>query len=590
MAKREIELCRAEMAARGIDMMLIPTMDPHASEYVPEHFKTRVWISGFDGSAGTVLVTKENAGLWTDGRYFLHAEQQLAGSGIDLFKMGQPCVPELTDYIIGNLNGGKLAADVSTVSVSMGAELAAAGIEIEDVPELIDAIWQDRPVMPQGKAFALPLSLTGASCSEKLALLRGDLAACGADALVLTAPEDVAWLFNIRGSDITHVPVAVAYAIVTAGSAALYMDAAKAENIHGVLEECGAVLRPYEAVTVDIAALPANSTVIADESRLNYRLYRLIKSNARLVNAAPAALRRAIKNETELENMRRVHIKDGLMLTRFLFKLKENVKTRALTEYGVQEELDAARLSDPECTDVSFGTICGYGENGAFVHYKALPERIVPVKPEGLLLLDSGGQYLGGTTDVTRTVALGPVTDEQKRGFTLVAESMLALMNAIFPKGCAGYHLDAIARQPIWEQQMDFDHGTGHGVGYMLSVHEGPNGFRWLKTARSDRAPIEPGMIASDEPGIYVPGKYGVRIENLIVCKHVCTNEFGTFYGFEPLTFVPIDLDAIDPAVLTEKGIERLNRYHAMVYEKLAPHMTEEERIQLAAATRPVSK
>ena len=586
MANLPLLKLREKMTEKNIDMLLIPTTDPHGSEYVGEHFKARKHFSGFTGSAGVLLVSSDKAGLWTDGRYFLQAERELQGMEVDLFKSGQPGVPELFDYIAENIKG-TLGADLRTLSAAEGKELEEKGIKLADCAELIDQAWEGRPTISLAPAYTLSSELAGESAAERIARVRAELDKESCKAIVLSALEDVAWLFNIRGSDVLHLPVALAYAVVEKDNAYLFIAPEKREAIAADMAAIGVTLMDYDEVYSFITRYEKADRIMANGGRLNYRLYLALTAKAEMVEGDPISIMKAVKNPTELANMRRIHLDDGVTLTRFIRWVKEAVK-EGVTEVQAGAKLDAMRVAQENCTDISFETICGYGPHGAIIHYGANADTDIAIEAKGLLLVDSGGQYIGGTTDVTRTIAVGEVSPEQKKGFTIVLESMLALQDIKFPRGCAGYNLDAIARMPFWERGLDYNHGTGHGVGYMLSVHEGPNGFRWKKTARSDRAEMLPGMITSDEPGIYIAGEYGVRIENLVECVEAETNEYGSFLAFKPLTYAPIDLDAVDMELLSDKGRERLNRYHAEVYEKLAPLMTEEERAWLREQTRAI--
>ncbi len=577
-----LTLLRSAMAKAGADMFLIPTADPHGSEYPGEHFKVRRHFSGFTGSAGTMAVTADEAGLWTDGRYFLQAERQLKGSGITLYKMGQSGVPALFDWIEDNLKG-TLGADFRTITAAEGMELIGRGLALKDMPELVDSVWQDRPPMSPAPAYGLSLEYTGRSTADKLASVRAQMKEQGAAACVLTALDDLAWLFNIRGEDVKYVPVALCYGVVEMDRAYLFMEQSKAAPVMEELKKAGVELLPYNGIYSFVSRYGSGDAVMASLGKLNYRLYLDLAGCGKIIDHDPIALMKAVKNPAELKYSRLSHLKDGVAVSRFIRWAKENAAA-GFTEMEAGQKIYELRMEQEGCIDESFATICGYGPHGAIIHYSATEDTDVAVQPRGLLLVDSGGQYYGGTTDITRTIALGPVEDKQKLGFTLVLEGMLALMDAKFPRGCAGYHLDVIARMPLWERGMDYNHGTGHGVGCMLSVHEGPNGFRWQKTARSDRAELAPGMITSDEPGIYVENEYGVRIENLVEC----VEEESGFLGFRSLTYAPIDLDAVDMQVLSEKGRERLNRYHRQVYEKLSPLMREDELAWLREQTREI--
>ncbi|MDD6044084.1 MAG: aminopeptidase P family protein [Clostridia bacterium] len=573
---------RAAMAAAGADMFLIPTADPHGSEYPGEHYKVRRHFSGFTGSAGTMAVTADEAGLWTDGRYFLQAERELEGSGITLFKMGQSGVPDIYDWAEANLKG-TLGADFRTLTAAEGKDLANRGVKLVDFPGLIDEAWENRPPLSPEPAYSLGCEYTGRSTADKLTAVRKQMAEQGADAYIISALEDGAWLFNIRGADVKYLPVALCYGIVEKESAYLFMDEKKAAPIMADMAAAGVEVLPYNGIYSFISRYGAEHKVMAPLGKLNYRLYLDLCDRSNVIDYDAISLMKAVKNDAELKYSRLNHLKDGVAVSRFIRWIKQNAH-KGITEMQAGEKMGQLRREQEGCMDESFSTICGYGPHAAIVHYSANADTDIPIEPHGLLLVDSGGQYYGGTTDITRTISMGPVPYEQKVGYTLVLEGMLALMDAKFPKGCAGYHLDAIARMPLWQRGMDYNHGTGHGVGCMLSVHEGPNGFRWQKTSRSDRGELMPGMITSDEPGVYVENQYGVRIENLVEC----VEEENGFLGFRSLTFAPIDLDAVDIDTLTEQGRERLNRYHKEVYEKLSPLMTEDEREWLKQETREI--
>ena len=579
-----LEKLRKAMKAADIDMLLIPSADPHGSEYPEEYFKARKHFSGFTGSAGTLLIWQGGAGLWTDGRYFIQAARQLEGIGIDLFKMREPGVPTVDEFIAENIKGGVLGADLRTISAHEGMELKNSGVTLKDCPKIIDDNWEGRPALSAEPAYVLPAELAGVSSSDKLGAVRAEMAKCDANACIFTDLADIAWLFNIRGNDVLYLPVALSYDIVEKQKAYVFMDDAKAAPIAAHLKALDTEILPYDAIYEFIGRYGEKDAVMCALSVLNYKLYQSI-ARCRVVDTDPVQLLKAVKNPVELENFRKTHIKDGVAVTRFMHWAKTHAK-EGYTEMQAADVLEGFRKEQEGYMYPSFETIAGYGPHGAIVHYSATPETDIPVKPEGLLLVDSGGQYMGGTTDITRTIALGPVTKEEKQAFTIVLESMLALLTFRFPKGCAGYNMDAIARAPFWSRGMDYNHGTGHGVGYMLSVHEGPNGIRWQRRVKSEDAEFVPGMITSDEPGIYIEGRYGVRHENLMECVEA---EPGSRYlEFRPITFAPIDLDAIDEDTLTETARLQLNAYHKEVYAKLAPHMGEEELVWLKEYTREI--
>lgn len=565
------------MKEKNTDMLLIPTQDPHGSEYPEEHFKARAHFSGFTGSAGTLLVWQGGAGLWTDGRYFIQAARELSGSGIELYKTGEKGVPALEEYIKAN-HCRRLGADLSVLSARQGIELADAGVELVDCAELIDGCWEGRPALSGAPAWILEDSLAGAAAGEKIAALRREMAKDGAAACILSDLTDTAWLLNIRGDDVKYLPVALCYAIVERERVLLFMDAKKAEGIAERMAAEGVTLLPYEKVYDTVAGYAA--PVMASLSSLNYRLY-LAAKGCRIIDRDPVQLMKSVKNQTELENMRAVHIKDGVAVARFMHWAKTGAD-KGYTEYEAAQRLEGFRREQEGFMYPSFETIAGYGENGAIVHYSPEKETAARVSPRGLLLVDSGGQYMGGTTDITRTIALGSTTREERLAYTAALEGMLSVMTLRFKAGCTGCNLDCMVREPLWRQGLDYNHGTGHGVGYMLSVHEGPNGLRWQR--RAEGWEFLPGMITSDEPGVYVEGSFGVRHENLIECRDAGEG----FLEFAPLTYAPIDPDAVDTAVLSQEGRERLNAYNRAVYQKLSPHMRAEELSWLREYTREV--
>ncbi len=570
----ELARLQREIELRGLGGYLIPAADPHGSESVGEHFKARERFSGFTGSAGTLLVLPNRAYLFTDGRYFLQAASELIGSGIELCRMGEPGVPELAELIEKEVHG-PLGLDGRTLSAGEAWEFLRRGIDIADV-DLVSAFWQDRPPLSDAPAWLLPEELCGKSASEKLAELRREMAPQDAQATVLTALDDIAWLFNLRGSDTRHTPVALCYAAVERERAVLFMDEEKRRPVEAELRKLGVEFLPYEEIYAFVRKY--RGRVMTPLSKLNYRLLCGMAS-AEVLDADLIALPRAIKNAGELANLRRVHLADGAVMARFMRYVKLHAGEPGFTEVAAGRYLDEMRKAAGALSE-SFDTICGYGPHGAIVHYAATQKTDIPIGRSGLLLVDSGGQYMGGTTDVTRTIATGPVSDAQKAHFTWVLKGMLALMSLRFPEGCTGQMLDVAARAPLWAQGLNYNHGTGHGVGYMLNVHEGPQSFRFNRPS----AALAPGMVISDEPGIYIEGSFGVRLENLLVCVG---GEEG-FLRFESLTFAPIDLDAVDERLLDETDKSRLNEYHRQVYEKLSPLMEREELAWLEFDTRNV--
>lgn len=594
--KERLQALRALMEKKGMDAYLIPTDDFHASEYVGDHFKCRKYMTGFTGSAGTAVVMKDMAGLWTDGRYFIQAEQQLKGSTVTLFKMGEPGVPTVHEFLENHLTKGQcLGFDGRTVSAKeaadLGEKLSKKGARISCVEDLVGEIWNDRPALSCEPVMELDVKWTGRSRKEKCADIRKAMAEKRADVFLLTALDDIVWLLNIRGGDVPCNPVVLSYLAMTKEEIFLFAnEKAFPEKVKEALKTDGVTLMPYHEIYEYAKKIEEGKTVLLCKAKANSRLVESIPANVRILDEENLTLLpKAIKNETEVANERIAHIKDGVAVTKFIYWLKKNVGKMPITELSAGEYLNRLRAEQEHAMGNSFDPIISYGPHAAMNHYSATPETDVPIEAKGLLLADTGGQYLEGTTDVTRTIVMGPVTEEQKKYFTAVLRGTLNLAAAKFRYGCRGWNLDYLARGPLWEMGKDFNHGTGHGVGYYLNVHESPNGIRWrMVPERNDSAVLEEGMITSDEPGYYVEGEYGIRHENLIVCKKAENNEFGQFMCFEHLTMVPFDLDGIIPAQMTARERRLLNDYHEEVYEKISPYLTEEEKEWLKEATREI--
>ena len=585
---------RAQMEAKGIDVYVVPTADFHQSEYVGEHFKARKFITGFSGSAGTAVITKTEARLWTDGRYFIQAAAQLAGTTVELMKMGEPEVPTLNEYLAEAVPaGGTLGFDGRVVSMGEGQEYAEIAAEkngkvIYDY-DLIDEIWEDRPVLSEEPVFALELKYTGESVADKLARTREEMKKAGATAHVLTTLDDICWTLNIRGNDIEFFPLVLSYAIITMDKMDLYINEAKlSEEIKADLAKDGVVLHPYNDIYEDIKKVGAEEVLMIDPGKLNYALYNNIPAGvAKVEKRNPAVLFKAMKNPVEIENIRKAQIKDSVAHVRFMKWLKENVGKEHITEISASDKLDEFRAEMGNFIRPSFEPISSFGEHGAIVHYTSSPETDVELHEGTLFLTDTGAGFYEGSTDVTRTYALGEVPQIMKDHFTLVAISNLQLANAKFLYGTTGMTLDLLARKPFWDRNLNFNHGTGHGVGYLLNIHEGPTGFRWQYRA-GEITPFEEGMIITDEPGIYIEGSHGIRLENeLLTCKGE-KNEYGQFMYFEPITFIPMDLDAINPELMTAEDKCLLNAYHKSVYENVAPYLNDEEKEWLKKYTREI--
>lgn len=587
---------RQEMTKRNIAVYIVPTADFHGSEYVGEHFKARKYITGFTGSAGTAVITMTEAGLWTDGRYFVQAAQQLKGSTIELRKMGMEGVPTIEEYLKDTLKEGEIIGfDGRVVSGTWGNTLLEIAREKNGSlyvdEDLVDIIWEDRPPMSKADVMLFDIKYTGRDASDKLADVRNVMKEKGADVHLMSSLYDIAWLLNVRGGDISYVPVVLSYLSITQEDCTWFVqEEVITDEIRKYLDKYNISTKPYDSFYDYVKTIGKDKKVLMDKSVVNYRICNNIPEGVEVIDATdPTVFMKAIKNETELENTRKAHVKDAVAMIKFMYWLKTNVGKMRITEISAADYLEELRSQQEGFLDLSFDTICGYAQHGAIVHYAATPETDVEIKPESFLLVDSGGHYLEGTTDITRTFAFGEVTDEMKSDFTRVFRSHTNLANARFRYGCTGLNLDILARAPFWDIDMDYNHGTGHGVGYVLNVHEGPNGFRWRQSPdRSEGSVLEEGMITTDEPGIYIEGKYGIRTENELICRKGNKNDFGQFMYFENLTYVPIDLDAIDPNQMTSVEVKHLNDYHAMVFEKMSPYFEGEELEFLRKYTRAI--
>lgn len=596
MITERLAALRKEMAKRNISIYVVPTADFHESEYVGEHFKARKFITGFTGSAGTAVITMEEAGLWTDGRYFVQAEKQLQGSTVTLYRMGEEGVPTVNEFIEQKLKeGGTIGFDGRVVNTRWGLQLKEiakkknGALYVEE--DLIDLIWKDRPALAKTPMFILEEKYSGKSTKTKLEELRAAMEKEGADTHILTSLYDIAWLLNVRGNDIECVPVVLSFLILTKTDCTWFLqEEILTDEIRAYLNENHVKTRPYEEVYAAAAELPADAKVLLDRACVNYRICNNLKDSITIVDGAnPTELMKAIKNPVEVDNTRAAHVKDGVAFTKFMYWLKQNIGKEKITEISASDYLEKCRREQEGLIELSFNTISAYGPNAAMMHYSATPESDAELKPEGFLLVDSGGHYYEGTTDITRTIALGPITDEMRLHFTTVCRSNLNLANAKFLYGCSGLNLDILSRGPLWQIGIDYKCGTGHGVGYLLNVHEGPNGFRWrVVPERHDNGTLEEGMITTDEPGVYLEGKYGIRTENELVCHKAEKNEYGQFMEFENITYAPIDLDAIDPDEMTGTERKLLNDYHKKVYETISPYLTAEEKEWLKKYTRAI--
>ena len=594
MRKQLIQL-RDEMKKNGIDVYLIPTSDFHGSEYVGDYFKCREYISGFTGSAGTLVVSGQDACLWTDGRYFLQAGTQLKDSGIRLMKMGEPGVPTLSAYLQRVLGPGMVLGYDGRCIMELQAKLFRQIVlnrkaSIRSDLDLAGKVWSQRPPMSMEPPWILDPAYAGKTRKEKIREIRELLQEKKADVLLMASLCDICWLLNVRGNDVACTPVVLSYLTLTADQVVWYVQDCVSMPIRQDLAGDGVILRPYEKIFEDLEDLAGGTRVYYDPRMSSDALVSSIPDSCvKIEGDNPTLLKKAVKNPVEVENERKAHIKDGVALTRFIYWLKKNAGKKTITEISAGEKVRVLREDQGHFVEDSFEPIIAYGQHGAIVHYSAVPETDIPLEAEGFVLADTGGHYLEGTTDVTRTISLGPLTSEEKKAYTLVLRGHVDLAASRFLYGCTGQSLDSLARTPLWDHQYDYNHGTGHGVGYLLSVHEDPNGFRYRSSPNGqNQCVLEEGMITSDEPGLYLEGKFGVRIENLIVCKKDHTNGFGRFLCFETLTMAPYDRDAILVDMLSEKEIDWIDRYHETVYQKIGPLLSEEERAWLREETRPL--
>lgn len=587
--REQITALRQEMSRRGIFAYLVTTEDFHGSEYVGAHFKSREYLSGFTGSAGRLVVTENEAALWTDGRYFIQAEAELARSGITLMKQGEEGVPSIEKFLAEKLpSGSVLGFDGRCVNAlfarKIQAALAGKNIAFETELDLVGEIWKDRPPLSKKPVFALPDKVCGLSRSEKLAELREKTREQGAQVLALSALDDIAWTLNLRGNDVDFNPVFLAFMLIYEDKAELFAESSIfSEEIRLNLEKDSVKILPYNDIYNALEALDAlDKAVWIDTRTANFRLKNSLKNARIIAKPSPAEMLKACKTPAEINAERAAHIKDGAAVTRFMKWLKSAVKSEEVTEISAAEKLEEFRKASEGYLGQSFEPIMAFGEHGAIVHYSATEETNALLEPRGLLLSDTGGHYSEGTTDITRTFVLGKLSDEEKRAFTLALAAHLELLGAVFPKGTRGGALDAIARKPLWDNGLDFNHGTGHGVGFLLNVHEGPQRISYK--AAND-APLAEGMITSDEPGLYFEGKFGIRHESLVLCEKA---EFDGFLKLTPITCVPFDRDGIDRNYLTEMQISRLNEYHKWVRETLSPLFDDEEKVWLSEVTKPI--
>ena len=585
-----VEKLRAFMRDGNLDAFIIVSSDPHSSEYVADCWKSREWISGFDGSAGTAVVTADKALLWTDSRYWLAADKSLAGTGFELMKDGAADTPSITAWLCANLSeGARVGVDGTVCSIAetkaWNNELSVAGILLEATTDPFATIWDNRPELPMGEVFQLPLEYCGESTHDKLARLREVLASQGADGVMLTMLDEVAWMTNMRGSDVDYNPVFVAYMLVTAAEARLFIDSGKVNDaVKEYLAGEGITLAEYGDVWHALRGFDGAS-LLMQPNRCNRAVLENLNTACYPVFAdSPVAMMKAVKNDVEIAGFKKAMLSEGIAMVKFLRFLKPAVEQGGVTEIDVDTMLTWMRSKDADFRGLSFATIAAYGANAAIVHYEPTPADNAVLQPRGFLLLDCGGQYVGGTTDITRTIPLGELTDEEREDYTRVLRGHISLAMAKFPKGTCGTQLDVLARQWLWSAGENYLHGTGHGVGHFLNVHEGPHQIRMNNMP----AHLQPGMTVTNEPGLYKAGRHGIRIENTMLVKHYCESEFGTFYELEPLTLCPIDTTPVIPEILGADAIAYLNAYNAMVCKTLSPYLNDEERAYLEEITRPI--
>lgn len=582
---------RELMKERGIDVYVIPSSDYHQSEYVGEYFKSREFISGFTGSAGMVVVTENEAGLWTDGRYFIQAEKQLEESTITLFKMGEENVPTYIEYIGKNLkNGqclgfdGKVLSGKNVFDIKSG--FGKKEIKIEDRYDLVGEMWNDRPALPKSNVFILDEKYCGESFESKIERVRRKMSDLNANKHILTSLDDIAWLFNIRGRDVKNNPVSLSYAMISNEEAVLYIDKNKiTEEVEKYFIDKNIQLKDYFSIYEDVKNIEREDIVLLDTTKVNYLIYNSIPAETEIIDKPnPSTLMKACKNDIELENLKNAHIKDGVAVTKFMYWLKKNIGSQEITEMSAAEKLESFRKEWADYIEPSFNTISAYEANAAMMHYSANKDSNSQLAPRNLLLVDSGGQYIDGTTDITRTFVLGECSEEVKEHFTLVLKGMLSLSMIKFMHGVTGTNLDILARKPVWSRGIDYKCGTGHGVGFLLNVHEGPHSIRWQYNPQV----LESGMTVTNEPGVYIQGSHGIRLENELIVRNAEKTDFGQFMVFETMTYAPLDLDGVVIELLNEEEKEFLNNYHQIVFEKISPFLSEEEKKWLKEYTRKI--
>lgn len=588
MINERIRMLRLALKANSISAFIIPSTDPHLSEYVAPHWKMREWISGFTGSAGTIVILENCAGLWTDSRYFIQAAQQLEGTDITLYKEMLPGTPTITEFLCQNLKpedvvgiNGKMFSIEQVEQIRQ--KLETYNIHLETSGYLPDEIWKDRPGIPEAKAFIYDPKYAGISSEEKITAIRTNLQKSGIEGLFLSALDEIAWTLNLRGNDIHCNPVTISYLLITKNNITYFISPEKlTEEVRNYLEKIQVNIQPYKGAEDYLRKLNIKN-ILLNPSKTNYAIYSAVNPLCKIIRGeSPVTLLKAIRNKSEIAGIHNAMERDGIALVRFLKWLEESVPTEEITELKVDKKLHEYRAAQALYMGESFDTIAGYKENGAIIHYTATPKSNTTLLPKGFLLLDSGAQYLDGTTDITRTIALGELTEEEKIDYTLILKGHIALATAIFPVGTRGAQLDVLARMPIWQHKMNYLHGTGHGVGHFLSVHEGPQSIRM----NENPVVLQPGMVTSNEPGVYKAGSHGIRTENLTLVCEAGEGMFGRYLQFETITLCPICKKGIIKEMLTKEEIAWLNTYHQNVYNRLSPHLDEEEKAWLKEATR----
>lgn len=600
--KDRLQRLRGRMKEEGIDYYMMPTSDFHNSEYSADFFKVREYFCGFDGSNGTLVVSKDEARMWTDGRYFIQAENQMKGTGVELMKMLEAGVPTISEYLLANMEKGQvLGFDGRVISTSIGEDLekklSSKDVTLKIDRDLAETVWTDRPLLPCHDMYVLSDELCGKSFNDKLSEVRKKMEEYGTKVHLLSKLDDIMWLTNLRGNDVECNPVALSYAVITMDSFTLFVQEKEiTKDVRTYCDKVGITLKEYSDVLSYVKEMKAEGNILFDKRNTNFLTFKVLldkakKEDLRLINAKdPTEDLKAAKNGVELKNIREVYLRDSAKLTEFIYWVKNTVGKEPVTEYTAAMKLDSMRAELPGFIELSFPTISAYNANAAMAHYEATEDNAAEVKKQGLLLVDSGGTYMGGTTDVTRTIVVGDLPEEIKKHYTLTVCGMLRLANASFLEGCTGKNVDILARGPLWNAGIDYKHGTGHGIGYILNVHEGPQNIRWRFTPGQNEAPLVPGMIVSDEPGVYIEGSHGIRIENILEVVSGTENEYGKFLHFAHLTYAPIDLEAIDTKYMDSSDIRALNDYHRMVFEKVSPLIKDEAVLSwLKEATREIN-